>query len=77
MSIVAKFVVEEIREIEKGDKYPVYVLEAVDDDESSDSRHFSRRIPNGKIKLRVDNPTAQKYLKLGREYMVEIYKVKD
>lgn len=77
MSIVAKFVLEEIREIEKGDKFPTYVLEAVDDDDSSDSRHFSRRVPKGKIKLRVDNPVAQKYLRVGKEYMVEIYKAKD
>lgn len=76
MSIVAKFMVTEKREITKGDKHPTYVLEAVDDDASGEMDHFARTVPKGKIKLRVDNPRAQSMLNIGREYYVEITPVK-
>lgn len=76
MSILAKFMVTEIREVKKGDKNPVYILEAVDDDTSGELSHFARTVPMGKLKLRVDNPRAQAQLNLGREYFVEISPVK-
>jgi hypothetical protein len=76
MSIVAKFMVTEKREITKGDKHPIYKLEAVDDDASGEMDHFARTTPKGSIKLRVDNPRAQSMLDIGREYYVEITPVK-
>jgi len=76
MSIVAKFMVTEKRDITGHDPGPIYVLEAVDDDTSSAMDHFARTVPKAKIKLRVDNPRAQKELVIGDEYMVEISRVK-
>lgn len=76
MSIFTRFRLTEKRKVIQGDKAPVYVFEAVEDDDISEEVRISHNPPLGKMKLRVSNPRAQRKLKISDEFMVQITPIK-